>query len=409
MMEDQPTQLRNFRINAGESVDINVGWQIKGVRVDNNTSEWYILSPQGYVIPPATLAWTTDLPQSASTINLKPTVYSGQPNFVFSGDVLNVTVFSDPIGISGGYAAIPNDQRSSIFSAAPGATLSTGTLQFPAIGCRIDNNTGTWYQIGATGILVAPYTTGFTIDLLPAITALTLSPNTAPYPPANTTGGTAIVCTLYASKIGNYGGTTATLGNSSGSLVSTASATVGAVLSITVNFTAAIAGQVICVSAAERSGGASGITTDIAGYTTLFKSAAVAANTGYLGWKIAAGGENSVTVNFSGGAATSGVAAVAVYGSFPISIFQTNVNAAANSSTVTPTTSPNRLIGLSTYAAAAVGTVVSSNTVIDVKVGDGTNNGAAIGSLPYTTVAAETATYVWSGTLALATAVIAGE
>jgi hypothetical protein len=412
-MSQNYTQVRNFQVASGQGLDVNVGWLIKGVRVDNSTSVWYVINPQGYVIPPSTLGWTTDLPQSSSAINIQPINYSGQPNYIFTGDVMLVTVFSDPVGIAGGFSAIPNDERSSIFSALPGATLSTGTLSFPAIGARIDNLTGSWYQIGASGILVPPWTTGFTIDILPAVTAVTLTAATPPYGPANSSAGTGITLTLYATKIGNYGGTTATIAASPKLLQSNFN-TSGGTGTVTATLpTAAYVGDILVTGFAFGCGIAAPTITPPAGWTSL--GTASGSNVGHwLGWKIAAGGETAVTFSLSNNNAALACFA-AEYNGFTNGATQTGYTAASNSASATPTASPSLLITFDAYGSNSsvdAGTVSSINSTIrnSIKSSNSTQRAAvALSDQSYINLTAKTGTLVWTGGTALATAVVLGE
>ena len=391
----------------------------------SNFTPFYIYFPDGLnFVPPWTSGAIITLSHATQArASWLSSPFGAQSLYTVAGVTYTATITytDDPnLTIAGGtVVSPPADNRSLVFTAAPGATITTGTIAFSAYGCRVDNYTGTWYQIGSTGILVPPFTTGFTVDLIPPVTSLVLAPTTAPYGPANNTTGTQVVLTLYANSIGNSAGTTVVQPTAFGTLVSTASvaAASAAMPNITLTLSpAAVAGQlIIYVVSAASAGGSPAVLTPPAGFTQIFLSGTSVTTAAYVGWKIAAGGETTLTASWNtSGTSWRGAAVAAVYKDLPIGIFQTASASAANTVNATPVTAPNMLFGESAYASvtAAYGTLSSTNQLIVIQSTstDGTRAAAvAIGSLKYTTVAAETATLTWSGGTALVTAAIAAE
>lgn len=201
-----------FSITAGN--EINAPLQFAPVAVIiNNYTPYYIYLPDGLTFcPPFTAGVVIPLAhatQARATWLQSPfgnQIVTAIPGVTYTA---NLTFTEDPNqALSGGTPVVPPlDTRSAVYSAAPGATLTTGALPFTAFGARVDNYTGTWYQIGTTGILVPPFTTGFTLDLLPPVTSLVLTPATPPYG-TNQNTGTLVVLTVYPIAIGNSSGTT---------------------------------------------------------------------------------------------------------------------------------------------------------------------------------------------------------
>ena len=344
-------------------------------------------------------------PFGAQIITTPPVGVTYIANLVFSDDP-NLT-------LSGGtLVIIPPDTRSVQFSAAPGATITTGTLSYPTIGCRVDNNTGTWYQIGTTGFLIPPYTTGFTVDLLPAITSLIVAPTTPPYGGPNNTGGTNVTVTLYAGYIGNSSGNTVIVGYPIQLLQSAVLATITQNSTISLPAPATANNLLVAVFACA-SGSVSTVVTGPAGWTTIYTSAA-ANMVCWIGYKKATGGETSALFSLSTVSNQSSSMAIAEYTGFDPAIFQV-ANAAGNTTSTTPVTSPLIAIGMSAYtntSSIAAGAVTSIDTVIRTSItgSDGVRrSGAAISDLNYENVSAKTVTLVWSGGAALRTGIIAGE
>lgn len=328
--------------------------------------------------------------------------------------IANLVFTDDPsLSLSGGtLVVVPADTRSVSFSATPGASVVTGALSYPTIGCRVDNNTGTWYQIGTTGFLIPPYTTGFTVDLLPAINSLTVAPTTPPYGNPNNTNGTGITVTLYAGYIGNSSGNTVIVDYPIQLLQSNTLTT--STLNSTITLpTPATAGNLLVAVFASANSTASVTVTGPAGWTTIYTSLA-ATTVCWIGYKVAVGGEANALFTLPGGTDIANSICIAEYTAFNHGVFQ-NANAAGSTATATPITSPLIAIGLSAYSttAAAAGTVTSVNTIIRAsitKAGATTpRTGAAISDLTYGDVSAKTVTLVWSGGAALRTAIITGE
>lgn len=201
-----------YSIVAGQ--EINAPLQFAPVAVIvNNYTPYYIYLPDGLTFcPPFTAGVVIPLAhatQARATWSQSP---FGTQNVVTIPGVTytaNLTYTEDPNqSLSGGTPVTPPlDTRSTVYTAIPGNTLTTGVLPFTAFGARVDNYTGTWYQIGTTGILVPPFTTGFTLNLLPPVTSLALTPATPPYG-TNQNTGTLVVLTVYPIAIGNSSGTT---------------------------------------------------------------------------------------------------------------------------------------------------------------------------------------------------------
>lgn len=407
-----------YNIPAGLELNVNIGFAPRAAIV-NNYTPFYIYFPDGLSFCPP---WTSGaiVPLGHATqarASWLSNPFGAQTLYTIAGIVYTATItFTDnpDTGIGAGTVIPePYDTRSSVFSAAPGATITTGALAFSAFGCRVDNYTGTWYEIGTTGVLIAPFTTGFTIDLIPPVTSLILAPATAPYG-ANTTAGTQVVLTLYAAKIGNYGGSTVvatypiqllqynTIGEDSTTLTRVitlpAAATAGNLLVVVLGFGADTARLI----------------TGPVGWTLLATNASLLI--GYwIGWKKAAGGETSASFTFDGpveGISSSII--IAEYTNFGPKIFQT-ATAAGNTASVTPITSPLILVGLSAYGntgTVPAGTVTSVDTTIQASITNAAAtraSSAALSDLNFNNVSAKTATLVWSGGAALQTSVIAGE
>lgn len=416
----------SFTLNIPAGLEVNQFLSFAPLAaIVSNFTPFYIYFPDGLgFIPPWTSGATITLSHATQArASWLSSPFGAQTLYTIAGITYTATItFTDDpnISIAGGTVVTPPaDNRSVVFTAVPSATITTGTIAFSAYGCRVDNYTGTWYRIGSTGVLVPPFTTGFTVDLLPPVTSLVVAPTTSPYGPANNTNGTQIVLTLYANKIGNFAGTTVAQTTPFGTLVSTA--TVSAAFASYPNITltlspAAVAGQlIIYVVSAASAGGTPATLVPPSGFTQIFLSASSLSTAAYVGWKVATGGETTLTATWSSaGSSWRGAAVATVYTDLPNGIFQTASASAANTVNATPVTAPNMLFGMSAYASATVayGTLSSANQkiVIQSTSTDGTRAAAvAIGSLTYTTVGTETVTLTWPGGTALVTAAIAAE
>ena len=210
-------EISSFPFNVVAGTDINSPLIFAPTAVIvNNYSPFYIYFPDGLTF---CSPWTTGVVIPLAHATQARAIWTQSP---FGTQVIvavpgityqaNLTFTNDPNqSLSGGTpVAPPPDTRSAVYTAAPGATLTTGALPFTAFGIRVDNLTGTWYSIGTTGILVPPFTTGFTLNLLPPLDSVVLAPATPPYGQPNNNTGTGLTVTLFPTTIGDNPGTTKT-------------------------------------------------------------------------------------------------------------------------------------------------------------------------------------------------------
>ena len=405
-----------YHIPAGLELNVNIGFAPRAAII-NNYTPFYIYFPDGpSFCPPWTSGAIIPLGHAtqarASWLN---NPFGHQALYTTTDIIYTATItFTDnPNAGIGGGTVIPEpyDTRSSVFFAMPGNTITTGTLAFSAYGCRIDNYTGTWYEIGTTGILVPPFTTGFTIDIIPPVTSLILSPAIPPYG-TNETSGTQVVLTLYAAKIGNSSGNTVIVHYPIQLLQSNTLATT--TQNSTISLPTAATADNLLVAVFAYADASARTVTGPAGWTTIFTTSPGATTGCWIGYKKAIGGETNASFTLSGATAPANSICIAEYTGFDPTIFQT-ANASGNTASVTPTTSPLITIGLSAYANAssiAAGSVTSADTVIRASITNSntsSRSGAAISDLNYDSVSAKTVTLVWSGGAANRTGIITGE
>ncbi len=410
----------SYNIGVGTDINTNVGFNPMAA-ICSNYSPYYIYLPDGYTyIAP----WTVDVviplqhaTQAKATWKQSPfgaqVLVAAPAGIVYSATLIFT---DDPNAVLGGGTVIiaPLDTRSAVFTALPGATLTTGIVAFSILGVRVDNYTGTWYQIGTTGILVPPFTTGFTVNLIPPVGSIVLAPATPPYGPANNTTGTQVVLTLYATGIGNSAGTTAVIAAPAIKFLrATTASQINTVFTRTITFPAATAGNLLVVvfSAAANS---LSTTSGPAGWTLVSTNASALLGW-WIGYIVAVGGETTVTFTMTtaaGQLATSII--VGEYTNIPNKIVQSG-STATNTASVTPITSPSILMGVSAFANNASvdgGAVTSPNTIVRSSVAasvSAARSAAALGDLNFSDVSSKSATFIWVGGAAVQTGAMAGE
>ncbi len=411
---------KSYDIQPGQDVDDNADFIPLSVLVDNYSPYWLLLPDAGRYVPPYTAG--SVFPLIHATTNRahwsSPPVSSLQApsTYIDTAGFAHLTYVAETLAYVAG-SIVPNSvlSQQASFSVSEGGTL-TETLTFLAQGVRIDNPGGTAYTIVGTNLVIPPWTTAWVANFTTPFNTITIQPIANPNGTPNTTAGGPLVATFYAQQLTTSGGTPYTQPTTTAKFSQSVKNT-SVSPSVALNLPSpAVAGDLIVAAIGwDRTSVTSPTGCGITGFTQLVFTAGSNGSFGYwIGYKVAAGGEQNLTATIVGAGTSNIGGMVGVYTGNANGLAQTNITAASNSSSVTPISAPNLLVCIDFFGSTSVGpgTVSSTNLKInDSFVFNFTTRqlGIAIGSLLYQTSASETGTLTWSGGTAAQTAVFAAE
>lgn len=99
--QNQNLQWERFTMLPGNSVSgrsPQTGFQIANVQIDNNTGAWLQLEPGGFLIPPYTLGWSTNLIPPATSISVTPSVGPTGQGISTAGTNVSVAMYNEYLG-----------------------------------------------------------------------------------------------------------------------------------------------------------------------------------------------------------------------------------------------------------------------------------------------------------------------
>jgi hypothetical protein len=204
----------SFDISAGDNLAQAAPFTPLAVMVDNYSPYYLLLPDAGTYVPP----WTTGaiLPLIHASIcqatwaNPASTAIATIP-YVAAAGFAHLRFLDTALPSSAGTPLSQTGLTNGVsFSAAVGnsITITPSVLSFLAVGLRIDNPSGTSYQIVETSQVIPMFTSGWTIDIDPPFNTLTIVPYQIPGTQLNATIGGPITAFLYPYNIGQNGGTT---------------------------------------------------------------------------------------------------------------------------------------------------------------------------------------------------------
>lgn len=197
---------QSFDLTPGENlVNYNLHFTPLSAVIDNMTPYWVRLPDAGRYIAPYSTGGSVPLINAmGGTVLWEAPAIAGIATipFITNSGVLHIT-FVDEVLSYTPPSAIPDIafNNSDSFTWAVGTTL-TQSIPFLAIGTRIDNPSGTAYTIAGTGLVIPPWTIGYTIDILPPYNTITIQPVANPSGVPNVSIGGPLTLVAYSGKIG---------------------------------------------------------------------------------------------------------------------------------------------------------------------------------------------------------------
>ena len=204
----------SFDISAGDNLAQAAPFTPLAVMVDNYSPYYLLLPDAGSYVPPWTIGAILPLIHAsicqATWANPESTAIATIP-YVAAAGFAHLRFLDTALPSSAGTSLSQSGLTNGVsFSAAVGnsITITPNLLTFLAIGLRIDNPSGTSYQIVETSQVIPMFTSGWTIDIDPPFNTLTIVPYQIPGTLTNKSIGGPITAFLYPYNIGQNGGTT---------------------------------------------------------------------------------------------------------------------------------------------------------------------------------------------------------
>ena len=204
----------SFDIPVGTNLSQTASFVPLSVMVDNYSPYYLLIPDAGSYVPPWTIGAIFPLihasvckaewanPQSTAIATVTYEASAGFAHLRFLDTALPPSS-GTPLAqsaLTGGLSVQANVGQS--------ITVTPSILSFLAIGIRIDNPSGTSYQIQETSQVIPMFTSGWTIDIDPPFNTLHINPYQIPGTTTNKTIGGPITAFFYPYNIGQNGGTT---------------------------------------------------------------------------------------------------------------------------------------------------------------------------------------------------------
>lgn len=134
------------------------GYPIANVQIDNLSGSWITINPGGFIIPPYTLGWATNLYPPTNSIDVSFTQGPlGTPPASTSGNPINVALYDTYLGNETGTAYLPTNPNSINLANDLLVTSTPFTYAIPGLA----GTAGVRYQIQKLGISYPVDITGF--------------------------------------------------------------------------------------------------------------------------------------------------------------------------------------------------------------------------------------------------------